>query len=88
MFENKIKIQKFDFYSLGLILIIFSLDRLSKLYVINLIKDRDSEIFLYDFLNITLNWNTGIAFGLLSSNTNFFYHFVSAIILLIIIYLI
>ena len=74
MFENKIKIQKFDFYSLGLILIIFSLDRLSKLYVINLIKDRDSEIFLYDFLNITLNWNTGIAFGLLSSNTNFFYH--------------
>ena len=88
MVENKIKIQKIDFYSLGLILIIFSLDRLSKLYVINLIKDRDSEIFLYDFLNITLNWNTGIAFGLLSSNTNFFYHFVSAIILLIIIYLI
>ncbi len=46
------------------------------------------EIFLYDFLNLTLNWNTGIAFGLLSSNANLLYHLVSALILLIIAYLI
>ena len=88
MFQNKIKIQKIDIYSFVLILIIFLLDRLSKIYVIKLIQTKESEIFLYDFLNLTLNWNTGIAFGLLSSNVNLLYHLVSALILLIIVYLI
>ena len=45
-------------------------------------------LFIFDFLNITLNWNTGIAFGLLSFNANTIYHLISALILLIIIYLI
>ena len=71
-----------------IILIIFGLDRLSKVYVIELIQSQEREIFLYNFLNLTLNWNTGIAFGLLSSNANLLYHLVSALILLIIIYLI
>ena len=88
MFQNKIKIQKIDIYSFALILLIFALDRLSKIYVIELIKSQEREIFLYDFLNLTLNWNTGIAFGLLSSNANLLYHLVSALILLIIAYLI
>tara|TARA_B100000586_G_C20111317_1_gene430087 strand:+ start:876 stop:1367 length:492 start_codon:yes stop_codon:yes gene_type:complete len=88
MLENKIKIQKIDIYSFALILLIFALDRLSKIYVIELIKSQEREIFLYDFLNLTLNWNTGIAFGLLSSNANLLYHLVSALILLIIAYLI
>ena len=88
MFQNKIKIQKIDIYSFVFILVIFALDRLSKIYVIELIQSKEGEIFLYDFLNLTLNWNTGIAFGLLSSSANLFYHLVSALILLIIIYLI
>ena len=88
MLFNKIKIQKFDLYSFVLILIIFGLDRFSKIYVIDLIQTYEKEIYIYDFLNLTLNWNTGIAFGLLSSNANFFYHLVSALILLIILYLI
>ena len=88
MFENKIKIQKIDIYIFILILFIFALDRLSKIYVVNLIQSNEGEIFIYDFLNFTLNWNTGIAFGLLSSNADIFYHSVSALILLIIIYLI
>ena len=88
MLENKIKIQKIDIYSFALILLIFVLDRLSKIYVIELIRSQEKEIFLYDFLNLTLNWNTGIAFGLLSSNANLLYHLVSALILLIIAYLI
>tara|TARA_B100000401_G_C52449068_1_gene551098 strand:- start:105 stop:599 length:495 start_codon:yes stop_codon:yes gene_type:complete len=88
MLFNKIKIQKFDLYSFVLILIIFGLDRFSKIYVIDLIQTYEKEIYIYDFLNLTLNWNTGIAFGLLSSNANLFYHLVSALILLIIIYLI
>ena len=87
MFQNKIKIQKIDIYSFALISVIFALDRFSKIYVIELIQS-EGEIFLYDFLNLTLNWNTGIAFGLLSSNANLLYHLVSALILLIIVYLI
>jgi len=88
MLKNKIKIRKIDIYSFALILLIFVLDRLSKIFVIELIKSQEREIFLYDFLNLTLNWNTGIAFGLLSSNANLLYHLVSALILLIIAYLI
>jgi len=58
------------------------------MYVVELIQQKGGEVFLYDFLNLTLNWNTGIAFGLLSSSANLLYHSVSALILLIIIYLI
>ena len=57
MFQNKIKIQKIDIYSFALISVIFALDRFSKIYVIELIQS-EGEIFLYDFLNLTLNWNT------------------------------
>ena len=88
MFKDKIKLQKIDLYSFVIILIIFGIDRLSKTYVIELIQSQEREIFLYEFLNLTLNWNTGIAFGLLSSNANVLYHLISALILLIIIYLI
>ena len=78
MYKNKIKIKKIDIYSFILTLLIFSLDRFSKIYVINLIQLEGSNIFLYDFLNLTLNWNTGIAFGLLSLNASAFYHLISA----------
>ena len=88
MLKDKVKIKKIDIYSFVLILVIFALDRLSKIYVVELIQSKEQEIFLYDFLNLTLNWNTGIAFGLLSSNANLLYHSISALILLIIIYLI
>jgi len=88
MLQDKIKIKKFDIYSFVLILLIFGLDRISKFYVIELIQSKGSAIFLYDFLNLTLNWNTGIAFGILSSKANILYHSISALILLIIIYLI
>ena len=88
MFRDKIKLQKIDLYSFVIILITFGIDRLSKTYVIELIQSQEREIFVYDFLNLTLNWNTGIAFGILSSNANLLYHLISALILLIIIYLI
>ena len=53
--------------NLFLILVIFILDRISKIYVIYLDKKfLGSEIFSSKFLNIQLIWNEGIAFGLLS----------------------
>ena len=60
MFQNKIKIKKVDIYSLCLIIIIFIIDRFSKNYAIKIIQSEEKDIFLTDFLNLTLNWNTGI----------------------------
>ena len=88
MLENKIKIKKFDIFSLIIIILAFCLDRLSKIYVISLIEKNQSELFINDYLNITLNWNRGIAFGLLSFNATTIYHLISILILTIIIYLI
>ena len=55
-----------------IIISIFILDRLTKLYVIYLDKiNSGSEIFSSKFLNIYLIWNEGIAFGLFSFNENY-----------------
>ena len=62
MFENKIKINKIDIFSFLIIITTFALDRVTKVYAINLIANNQSEIFINDYLNITLNWNRGIAF--------------------------
>ena len=55
MLQNKVNIKKIDIYSFIIILIVFLLDRVSKIYVIDLIQENQSEIFIYDFLNLTLN---------------------------------
>ena len=69
-----------------LILIIFLLDRFSKIYVIYLDKKLfGSEIFSSKFLNIQLIWNEGIAFGLFSFNEKKLYDTLSILILIIII---
>jgi len=67
-----------------IIFIIFFLDRLSKLYIINL-QESGTEIdfYIYTFLNFYLVWNTGIAFGLASFETNIYYHIITLIILLV-----
>ena len=68
-----------------IIISIFILDRLTKLYVIYLDKiNSGSEIFSSKFLNIYLIWNEGIAFGLFSFNENYLYNFLTLFILIII----
>ena len=68
-----------------LIFIIFSFDRISKIYVIYLDKKLfGSEIFSSKFLNINLIWNEGIAFGLFSFNEKIFYNILTILILIII----
>ena len=54
-----------------LVIIGFAADRFSKEYIINLIRTQDREVFVNDYLNLTLNWNTGIAFGLLKGRAEF-----------------
>ncbi len=72
-----------------LVLLIFLLDRLSKIYVIYLDKKfLGSEIFSSKYLNINLIWNDGIAFGLFSFEKNSLYNFLTLIIVAIIIIII
>ena len=74
------------FINLIIILFIFVLDRLSKLYIIYLDKiNNGSEIFQSKFLNIYLIWNEGIAFGLFSLDDKHLYNILTLIILIVII---
>ena len=67
---------------------IFLLDRVSKIYVINLDKKfPGSEIFASKYLNINLIWNEGIAFGLLSFDQENLYNFLTILIILIIFFI-
>ena len=71
--------------NLILIFLIFSLDRISKIYIIYLNKKYyDSAIFKSKYLNIDLMWNEGIAFGLLSFNRTDLYNFLTIIISVVI----
>ena len=68
-----------------IVLLIFLIDRFSKIYVIYLDKKfLGSEIFSSKFLNISLIWNEGIAFGLFSFNNQNIYNFLTLLILIII----
>ena len=81
MFENNLK--KF-FLSLIIISVIFSFDRISKLYILNLAEGEEYiNIYINSFLNFHLIWNTGVGFGLFSSETNFYYNLITLLIVLI-----
>ena len=70
------------FYIFG----IFLIDRLSKLWIIDIFSTGEkTNIVLSKFLSFNLIWNSGIAFGLFSFNEKIFYNFLTIFILLIII---
>ena len=75
-----------NFYtSFSIVVLIYFLDRISKIYVIQLDKNNfGSDIFNSTYLNIVLIWNKGIAFGLFSFSESYLYNIMSLIILIII----
>ncbi|MDC1126801.1 signal peptidase II [Candidatus Pelagibacter sp.] len=79
-----------NFYiSFSIVTLIYFLDRLSKIYIIQLDKNNlGLDIFNSAYLNIVLIWNKGIAFGLLSFNESYLYNIISLIISIIIIVLV
>ena len=80
---------KKNIYSLSLIFFLFLADRISKYLVLNLFKTSDEpNIVITSFLKFELIWNNGIAFSLLSFEENFYYNVLTAIIVLITIFLI
>ena len=75
-----------------IIFFIFFLDRISKIYIINLAENEGVvDITVNSFLNIILVWNSGIGFGLLQFDGNLIYNLITLLIIIvnfIIIYLI
>ena len=68
------------------VIIIFTLDRISKFYVISQSEKNFSyDLFESKFLNINLVWNEGIAFGLLSFDKDHLYNLLTILIIALII---
>ena len=66
------------------ILTIFGIDRLSKIYLINLQSSgTDIDFYILSFLNFYLIWNTGIGFGLISMDSGVYYHILTTIIVFV-----
>ena len=70
------------------ILVIFFVDRLTKIKVINLLLSNNESIYINDYLNLDLVWNTGIGFGLFNLEAGFLYHSISMLIFIVILVLI
>ena len=76
-------LKKYIIY-LILFIIIFSTDRLTKIYILNLAEiNNNLDIYITSFLNFYLIWNKGIAFGLLSFDKNIVYNFITFFIALV-----
>ena len=70
-----------------LVTLIFFLDRISKIKIINHQLDKE-RVYINDFINLDLVWNTGIGFGLLSSNSSIIYNSITGLIVIILIILV
>ena len=88
---NKTVVKKILIYFL-IVSLIFALDRASKLFVLNILDEKDKvDIYINSFLSLYLVWNKGIGFGLFSFDDITTYNLITLLILLIngiIIYLI
>ena len=81
---NKIRLKKLSL-NLLILITVFILDRLTKIYILNLAEVENSvDIYVTSYLNLYLIWNKGIAFGLLSMNESIIYNFITIIIAVII----
>ena len=83
--KNKV-FKKENFYFLAIIFFIFGIDRYSKIKIIN--NFSDTRVYLNDFLNFDLIFNTGIGFGLLSFDSSLYYNLISLLITTVIIFLV
>ena len=80
---KKLSLKKLLIYFL-IINFIFFLDRITKIYILNLAEMNGSiDIFVNNYLNIILVWNSGIGFGLLSFEKAFIYNLITSLIIFI-----
>jgi signal peptidase II len=85
---KKTIINKKNILNILLIASIFLADRFSKIKIINHILDNNSSIYVNDYLNLDLVWNTGIGFGLFDFDSGKFYHLITIIIFFVILVLV
>ena len=75
--------------NLVLVIILFLIDRISKIYILKLAELNNAvDIYITPYLNLYLIWNKGVAFGLISFDDQFIYNLITFVITLIIITLI
>ena len=85
--RNRI-INRSNIISILLIGSIFLIDRFSKIKIINYILSNNNSIYVNNYLNLDLVWNTGIGFGFLALDGGTLYHLISLIIFIVILGLI
>ena len=85
--SNRI-INRSSIISILLIGSIFLIDRFSKIKIINYILSNNNSIYVNNYLNLDLVWNTGIGFGFLALDGGTLYHLISLIIFIVILGLI
>ena len=83
---NKVLFLKENILMFFLIILVFFLDRYSKTFILNNLNE--NLIYINDFINFDLIWNTGIGFGFLSSSSSLIYNTISLIVGIIVIALI
>ena len=77
-------IKKQFILNLIIIFFIFFLDRISKIYILNLAENQGIiDITINSFLNIILVWNSGIGFGFFQFDERFAYNVITILILII-----
>jgi signal peptidase II len=84
--KKNLFIKKENIVVIILIIVLFSLDRTSKIQIINNFSER--VYLINDFINFDLTWNTGIGFGLLSFDSSLIYNSITVFIGLVILFLI
>ena len=83
---NKVIFSKENILMFFLIIVVFFLDRYSKTFMLSNLNE--NLIYINDFINFDLIWNTGIGFGFLSSSSSLIYNTISVIVGIIVIALI
>jgi len=80
-------LNRMNLISILLTLLVFFLDRVTKIKILNF-SSENSKIFLNDYINLDLAWNTGIGFGLFSSYSGLIYNSISLIIGIILVFIV
>ena len=78
--------KKQNIFFVLIVLIIFTIDRISKINIIN--NFSENSYFINSFTNLDLIWNVGIGFGFLSTDSNLIYGLITLFIALVILMLI
>ena len=84
LLSTRMKLLNNFFFDFVLVISIFFLDRISKIYVINFSQNNlNNNILNSKYLDLTLIWNEGIAFGLMSFDNNHYYNILTGVIIII-----